>query len=252
MSDARRWLAARYGMPAGFVPDRGSHDDLQAVVAALPGVGLLGGPAVPEPSGTAAFPVGPAGAAPAHRAEGLIWDARPAVPGDLPPANATPPAPPPPGDAGNPLLPDDRDESGDEVLTRGGQLFRHLVELARGGDAAGVGYADFVVAAYGAADYAEVAGRAYARSDFGWVVELADQVTAAAGGPAEVSRGGAAIRVGMDSLVWPTRRPHVLAGRALADHRRKYGYTPEEWAAVFPEAARRVVPADEARRAAGG
>ena len=134
----------------------------------------------------------------------------------------------------------------------GARLFRHLVELVRGGDAAGVGYADFVVAAYGAADYPEVAGRAYAQGDFGWVVELADQVTAAAGGPAEVARDGTAVRVGMDSLVWPTRRPHVLSDRAFADHRRKYGYTPEQWAAVFPEAARRVVPVDEARRAAAG
>lgn len=252
MLDAERWLATRYGMPTGFVQCRANHDHLQAVVAALPGVGLLGGPVVPEPNGEKADNIQASLNVPAHRVEGLIWDARPAIPGDLPPVDRTPPGPPVPVDGGNPLLPDDRDQTGDDVLSRGARLLSHLIKLAQGGDAAGVGYADFVVAVNGVSDYSEVVGRNYAQSDFGWVVELADQVTDAARGALKVSRGETTIRVGMDSFIWLKKVPHILARRAFADHQQKYGYTPEQWAAVFPEAARRVMSLDEARRAAAG
>lgn len=65
-------LAAAYGLPPADVR---SHDDLQAVVAALAGVGAVGGPvqALPrgEPCVVAQHPDG------ARRVEGLIWDVTP-------------------------------------------------------------------------------------------------------------------------------------------------------------------------------
>jgi len=65
-------LAGAFALPAAEVT---SHDDLQALVAALAGVGVTGGPVdarahgaphreVPHPDG-------------AHRVEGWVWDARP-------------------------------------------------------------------------------------------------------------------------------------------------------------------------------
>ena len=62
-------LRAAYGLPAGAQP--AGHDDLQALVAALPAVGLLGGPATPVPHGRPPRLVG------GVRVEGLIWDACP-------------------------------------------------------------------------------------------------------------------------------------------------------------------------------
>ena len=46
------WLAAAYQLPAGALTR--NHDDLQALVATLPGVALLGGPAKACPRGEAA------------------------------------------------------------------------------------------------------------------------------------------------------------------------------------------------------
>lgn len=79
-------LQQRYRMPPTMLTDR--HDHLQAVVAALPAAGLLGGPctvvARGEPAGD--MPAGPASAE--HRIEGLIWDAAPT--GEDPAATTTP------------------------------------------------------------------------------------------------------------------------------------------------------------------
>jgi hypothetical protein len=251
LRDGQVWLAARYGMPAGFIPD-GSHDDLQAVVSTLPGIALFGGPALPEPNGLPARWMEASGAIPAHRVEGIIWDARPASPGDAPAAaSVSLPAPLPLSAGSNPLLPDDRDTLGEEVIDRGVALFRQLVQASRAGEATGIGYACFAAMTYGAADYSEVMGRHYAPCDNSWVIELADQVTAAAGGPECVARNGATIQVGMDSFIWPSTRPHTLSVRAFAEHRRKYGYSQHEWEVVFPESTRRVLTLDEAKSAAG-
>ena len=250
--DGQRWLVTRYRMPDWFVLN-GVHDDLQAVVAALPGVGLFGGPAVPKPHGIPARWLAAAGTVPAHRVEGLIWDASPAIPGELPPTDRSPPAAPtPPPDGENPLLPDDRDEDGEMVFDRGVNLFRHLVRLAQGGESVGIEDADFVIAMYGAQDYTEVMGRGYANRDREWIIQLADQVTALARGCDEVTRGGTTIRVGMDSFIWPTQKPHTISGQGLAEHRMKYGSTMEDWAEAFPEESRRLLSRHEARRAASG
>lgn len=280
LADGRRWLAARYSMPAGFIPDRGSHDDLQAVVAALPGVGLLGGPAVPEPNGK------PAGTATtdgvAHRVEGLIWDARPALPGKLSEQPDPLVAPMPPADkkapeavtvgkgvdpsghlsggvllpsGDSPLLADERDEAGDAAVERGVRLFHHLLAVQTQVGAVGIGYANFAVAVHGVDRYPDLMGREYRVWDTGRVIELADQITEAArllGEEFTTTRNGTTIRVGMDTFIWPIVPPHQVAARGLAEHQRKYGYSPEEWETVFPAKLRRLLGIDEARLAAGG
>lgn len=66
-------LAAAYALPPVRVS---SHDDLQAIVAGLAGVGVVGGPVIARAHGE---PCGMAGEADdARRVEGFIWDARPA------------------------------------------------------------------------------------------------------------------------------------------------------------------------------
>lgn len=65
-------LAAAYGLPPAQVT---SHDDLQAIVAALAGVGAIGGPVQALPRGEAAWMAEHADGP--RRAEGFIWDAAP-------------------------------------------------------------------------------------------------------------------------------------------------------------------------------
>jgi len=67
-------LADAFALPAADVT---SHDDLQALVAALAGVGLVGGPVDAHPHGAPHREV-PHADGP-HRVEGWIWDARPSV-----------------------------------------------------------------------------------------------------------------------------------------------------------------------------
>lgn len=245
MDEARGYLTARYGMPNGTLPDHGSHDDLQALVAALSGVGLLGGPAIAEANGFPAAERSAQGDVPVHRVEGLIWDARPRHPGPVPAKAAVAPKPPCPANGSNPLLPDDRDPEGDAVYTRGVALFRHLAGRHAAGEAMGIGYADVVAMLYGVSDFAAVAGRPFAQSDIDRTIELADQVTHAAGGPVELSRGKSSLNAGMDSFIWPKQPPHQLSAKALTEHQRKYGYTAEEWEAGFPEFNRKlVIPAE--------
>ena len=65
----RRWQLSSLDLPIG-------HDDLQAIVATLPAVALLGC-GQPIAHGTSSAIVPPQGEAPAHRVEGIIWDASP-------------------------------------------------------------------------------------------------------------------------------------------------------------------------------
>lgn len=67
-------LANAFALPAA---DVASHDDLQALVAALAGVGLVGGPVDARAHGAPHREV-PHADGP-HRVEGWIWDARPSV-----------------------------------------------------------------------------------------------------------------------------------------------------------------------------
>jgi hypothetical protein len=68
-------LVERHGLPETALTDH--HDHLQAVVAALPAAALLGGPCRPVPRGIPARDLPATDLAPAHRVEGLIWDAAP-------------------------------------------------------------------------------------------------------------------------------------------------------------------------------
>lgn len=65
-------LAAAYALPPVRVS---SHDDLQAIVAALAGVGVAGGPVVVRAHGEPCVMAGHADGA--RRVEGFIWDAAP-------------------------------------------------------------------------------------------------------------------------------------------------------------------------------
>ena len=66
------WLAAAYALPPVPVT---SHDDLQAIVAALAGVGAVGGPVQALPRGEAYWMAEHADGP--RRVEGFIWDAAP-------------------------------------------------------------------------------------------------------------------------------------------------------------------------------
>lgn len=93
-------LASAYGLPA-FTPR--SHDELQAVVAALAAVAVLGGPALPIRRGVAATTT--AHASGTRRLEGFIWDATPigvGAPRKAVEAIATSPSPTPTRSASTP------------------------------------------------------------------------------------------------------------------------------------------------------
>jgi hypothetical protein len=73
LGDYARRLSDAFGLPAF---ETTSHDDLQAVVAALVAVAVQGGPALPVPHGMAASSTAGSDGAPV-RVEGIIWDAKP-------------------------------------------------------------------------------------------------------------------------------------------------------------------------------
>jgi len=64
-----------YGLPRNAATE--NHDDLQAIVGALPAAALLNGPCVAAPKGEPAKLVTSGNGNPSHRVEGLIWDAMP-------------------------------------------------------------------------------------------------------------------------------------------------------------------------------
>jgi len=70
-------LRDRFKLPDFTTP---GHDDLQAIVAALPAAGLLGAPCRAVARGVPGELCPPGAAHPAHWLEGLIWDA---IPNDL-------------------------------------------------------------------------------------------------------------------------------------------------------------------------
>ncbi len=49
----------------------------------------------------------------------------------------------------NPLLLDDRDDNGEELIERGVRLYRYLAQCANAGASIGVGYAQFVCCVHG-------------------------------------------------------------------------------------------------------
>lgn len=233
-------LQQRYQLPplAGGPP---GHDDLQAIVAALPAAGLLSGPCQAISKGTAGREVPQNGDIPAHWVEGVIWDAtlsrekldRPVF---TPQPNAGGPVEPP-NEGENPLLLDDRDDEGEELLERGVRIFRHLAERANAGEAVGIGYAQLVCAVHGVQEFRQVANRKYSQSDTRNVLWLTRQITEAAGGSIALTRNNVTINADLDAFVWRKQRPHARPSQAFneAEH------TQEEWLAIFPDGERHLL-----------
>jgi hypothetical protein len=246
--DVEAWAATlwqRYGFPEGR-PWDGSHDDLQAVVAALPAAALLGGPCIPAPLGKPGHQLSANGALPPHWVEGLIWDACPledrlTIPVERPrrrgvsvDAPHTFPSGKP--DPTNPILIDDRaDDSG--PVERGVRLFEYLAACANREDPTGIGYAQFACFIHQAESFQKLAGRSYLPSDSGHVVSLAHQVTDAACGRMDLSRGLRTIAVGMDTFIWSNRPPYDRPQPAF----RATPYSQEEWRCIFPDGERRLI-----------
>jgi hypothetical protein len=235
-------LQARLRLPPTAVTDR--HDDLQGLVSALAGAALLGGPCRPRARGTPAFVVEASSERPAHRAEGLIWEACSSnpLPGNVSsePDSAASPIEDEANDRENPLLPDERDRTTDEVLRRGVDLFQTMVARANAGEAVGISYAAFAVRLFAVTSFAEIVGRDYVPSDSGFVIRLAMAVTDAAGGRKTVTRAGNAIQAGMDTFIWSSK----AADRSPKAWSSRWGvppYTREEWLRVFPDGARRIL-----------
>ena len=215
---ARR-LVEVYSLPSSAITR--NHDDLQAVVAALPAVGLFGGPARAQARGE------PARSVDGVLVEGFIWDAAPAD-GVLPAID-----PPPVRSA---VLVDERDVGLEACIDRGIHLFRELVRRANAGEAVGISYKGFVEHVHDA-PFDEHRQRKWSQSDVSDALQLAHQVTEAIGRQ-EVRRGTVAIQAGMDTFIWPKRPPHTRSPSAW-----KYSlpYSRSEWLRVFPDGRRRIL-----------
>ena len=215
---ARRLMRA-FDLPASAVTR--DHDNLQAVVAALSAVGLLGGPVKAYARGEPARSVG------GVLVEGFIWDAapagRPIVPVAVPRTAST-------------VSSDERDTARQSCVERGAALFRDLVRRANEGEAIGISYKGFVEHVHGV-PFATLRGREWSQSDIADALRLADQITHAAGRQ-RVRRGDAVIKAGMDTFIWPKKPPHNRSPHAWD---KGLPYSREEWAAVFPIGARRLV-----------
>lgn len=212
-------LVDAYSLPSGAITR--NHDHLQAVVAALPAAGLLGGPAQAVARGE------PARQADTALVEGLIWDAAP-VDGALP---AIEPAP-----VKSAVLVDERDVELEPAIDRGIRLFHDLVRRANNGHAVGISYIGFVEHVHGL-PFHELRGRKWSQSDVRDALQLAHQITESTGRQ-EVRRGAVAIQAGMDTFIWRNKRPHTRSPDAWKSD---LPYTQENWLQIFPDGRRRVI-----------
>lgn len=235
-------LQRRFGLPV-FSHWSGSHDDLQAIVAALPAVGLLKGPCVASSKGSPGKWYPNADTQDRWWVEGLIWDAKPLQPQlGIVPENIQFPIPSTPKyDGKNPLLLDDRDDEGELLLERGINLFQYLAQSANDGNAIGIGYAQLICCVHGVQSFEQVANRRYSQSDTRYVLEFAYEITSAAGGPIRISRNGVAINVGMDAFIWKRRRPHSRPTEAFTNA--AYSYL--DWLAIFPDGKRQLISTEQ-------
>jgi len=242
-----RLFAARlrevFGLPEaapGGNQSQAEHDNLQAVVAALPAAGLLNGPCQPLPRGL------PAKLIALHRTEGIIWDAIPTQDRLHKPVirethQATPRLQPKPvGEISSAagLMPAGRG------VKRGIRLFAYLVEAANGGDAVGISYDGFIAYLHDATGFRQVAGRSFLPSDSAAAVRIASKITESAGGRQKVVRSGTTIDAGMDTFIWRKERPF---DRPAAAWHYPIPYTRDQWLSVFPNAARRLITSEELR-----
>jgi hypothetical protein len=229
-------LRSRYGLPE-LMNSGGSHDDLQALVACMPGAALLGGPARSVHRGNPAYHVIETD----HWVEGIIWDCEPSpeLAGNPiafvdPVANSE--LEPTEGDASNPLIVDERDDEGGLLIERGVELFKHLVKLANDGESVGVGYAQFACCVHGVESFCDIADRPYAQCDTANVLRLAHQVTAAAPPMRVTKRDSLHLDVGMDAFIWRKKPPYPRPLNAFKTEKDR-----ASWLAAFPDGTRRLL-----------
>ena len=238
-------LSQRYGLPQ-FIGGPASHDDLQAVVAALPAVGVLGGPCTAIPKGNAGRRVSDDHPSGPHWVEGIIWDSKPPqtrLDQTLDERDA-PDAEPDLGDldTNNPLLIEERADNSEQLLIHGVELFNRLVGKANHGDSVGIGYAQLVCWVHSVPTFSDVIGRPFAACDINHVVRLAQQITAASGGRKQVTKNGVTIDAGMDTFVWRVARMHNRDAKAFSP---PTPYSETQWCAVFPDGSRTLIKCDE-------
>ena len=219
VEDFARCLVGAYSLP--WSAKTRDHDDLQAVVSALPAVGLLGGPAKAHARGE------PTRLVAGVLVEGFIWDASPTG-GTF--------APVPARKATSAVLIDERDVELESCVDHGVTLFEELVRRANVGEAVGISYVGFVERVHGVA-FAKLRGRKWSQSDVSDALRLADQVTEAAGRQS-VRRGDVVIKAGMDTFIWPKKPPHA---RSPSAWKAILPYSREDWLAVFPDGTRQLV-----------
>lgn len=212
-------LAQAYCLPSSAITR--NHDDLQAIVATLPAVGVFGGPADAQARGELARSVDEV------LVEGLIWDAAP-IDGVLPAID--PPA------VGGAVLIDDRDVALEESIDRGVHLFQELVRRANAGEALGISYKGFVEHVHGI-PFEVLRQRMWSPSDAADALQLADQVTRAVGRQ-EVRQGNVVIRAGMDTFIWPKQPPHRRSPNAWSS---SLPYSRRQWLSLFPDGCRRIL-----------
>jgi hypothetical protein len=207
-----RDLQHSFGLPGRVVPESArygtDHDNLQALVAALPAAGLLGGPCQAVSNGLPARIIAASNGIPMHRAEGIIWDGTPRT---EPPRKLY--------DTGSITIPARRVAetergfggslmSDSRGIERGARLFRYLVDLANQGKAVGVGYGSFIAYLHGVKKFFELAARPYRPADTETVIGIAYLITDAAGGRQMVTRSGCSIAAGMDTFIWRAESPY--------------------------------------------
>jgi hypothetical protein len=224
--------------------DQSEHDNLQALVAALPAAGLLGGPCQAVPKGLRAKMIAARDEIPRHRVEGVIWDAMPGL--DLRRSNvirksvSIVPS----------LQPRSMIESksrdslapNEQGVERGVRLFTYLAEASNRGDAVGVSYGSFIAYLHDVSEFYEVAGRNFLPPDGMAAIRLAWRITEAAGGGKKVARSETSIDAGMDTFIWNAKRPFDRPENAW---NYSFSYTRDQWLVVFPDGARRLVTAEE-------
>ncbi len=120
------------------------------------------------------------------------------------------------------------------------RLFQYLASLANRGQAIGVGYSAFIEYIHDK-PFDAVMGRPYAQSDTGTVVQIAHEVTRRAN-RIKVARGSTTINAGMDTFIWPLKKPHE---RSDSSWKLGLPYTKQEWRKVFPDDLRKLLTPDE-------
>jgi hypothetical protein len=240
-----RRIQERFGLPElGESEYRSSatHDNVQALVAALPAAALLGAPCRPLARGFPARMLVHPGF-PDHRIEGIIWDTEPYGPAPLSLDSTSPRVMPEsrlqPAKSTEKLMP------AEEGIQRGVRLFMYLSDAANRGDPVGISYAAFIAFSNGGQDFHQVSSRNYLPSDSGLAIRIAWAVTDHAGGRRSITRGTQTIASGMDTYIWNGKFPFDRPPAAWTSSRSTVPYSRESWLAIFPTGSRRLISPEE-------